>query len=770
MYFDQDASPAERRMAFGLAPAPDATFAADWDHMGVTSQLVDLRAPYTTHLHPTANEQQTEVLLTSSRHASTTTKLLDHRAEERIEIERERARRNGETYREAPQINKDFIFGGPDFLYREPRVQNKPQQFVKSSFPIPRSASSRDQMLHRNMSAGLLSDDRARCVRDCRRALEEALHSHPSLEGKRLFVDTSFFVGSRAAQYAEGTPVDASVAEPRDVCRLTQLFPEALVFDPDPPQYTLVSTTSRLHHIVAAMEVVRRTPERLMEAIVTTDPKVPAQDFLFDHGMIGVVVFIDGRWEWTIIDDLIAVDDRKQPLHLATVKWDEVCALEERYGCTHSKGDKRRPISWDPPQILELWPLLVLKAFAKTLGSYSALDNGSTISDAVVMMTGDVPMPHRCLSAAYSGEDLSQVLTESQTSYTLIYPRRSGNTATYPGLEFQCPNLLPCILTSIQDFVSSVYCPWGTMKKAVQPRRRHDAPIVEVHYHVELPTDALHIFFERIETFMVPPPSHPQLSVSGVMAPDVPTRLALNISTAVCTELLLCLEQSDPKVQAHLPFSVRRALPFGCISWRVTSTASGAVVAGRSEEVCRQLALHTSMEPGSYAIEILLTMAPSIPFQFTISAPATAVLTLSRGSMDPEVHGVCTRFLQASSLALEEASSCGAFGDRDLEYSPSKKMLSDVLTRRASRLIKPTIAAEVKNAFTDGDILQRGALGEDAAHRALLSLILKGTPGGEAFLQHVHNASSSGGISLAAFNEAIQAATTAGGFSIGQSE
>lgn len=767
MFFDQDASPEERRRAVGLPPAPDAAFAAEWDSMSVTAQLVDLRAPYATHLHPTAKSQRDEIFLTSTRHAAATTKLLDQRGEERIEIERERARRNGETYKEAPAISRDLIFGGPEFLFREPKVQHKPQHFTKSSQPIPRNASSCDPMLHRNMTAELVSDDRARCVRDCRRALVEAVASIPAEGGKRLFVDTSFFAGSRAALYADGTPTDANVAEPHDVVRLSHLCPEALIFDPDPPAYTIVSTTSRFHHIVAAMEIARRRPEVLMEMLVTSEPTLSAQDFMFDYGMIGAVMYIDGRWEWVIIDDLITVDDRKQPLHIATVRCEEICALEERYGCSHSKGDRRRPISWDPPQLIELWPLLLLKAYAKFRGTYAALDNAEPISDAVVALTGYIPLPQQQLAPDHTGEDLLQDLSSVPPGYTLLYPRRTKATEACPGLDITCPSLLPCLLLSTADSICSVYCPWGTMRKVTYPlKRMHDAPTSEVHFQIEVPVDALHVFFERVETFAVPIPSHPQLSVCGVMTPDVPTRLALNISTAVCTDVQLCLEQADPRAQMHIPFSTRRVLPFGCVAWRIISNDTGTVVGGCGEEVRRQQALQMSIEPGNYVIEITVTLAPAIPFQFTVSAPATAVLTLSRDGTNPEVHGVCTKFLQGSSLALLEASTTGGAFMGDLEYSPSKQMLTDVLTRRASRLIKPTIAAEVKEAFAAGDILQRGTLHDDAAQRALLSLLLKGTPGGEAFVKHLHGASTEGGITLASFNEALQAANAAGGFQL----
>lgn len=774
MFFDQDASPSERRVAFGLPPAPDDAFAQDWDAMDVTAQLVELRAPYQIHEHASAKEQQAQIHLVSRRHAATTTMLLDRREEERIEIERERARRNGEVYQEAPPIHKDPISGGPDFLYREPRVQNKPQCFAKKAIPIPCSASSHEPMLHRNLVARLTSDDRARCVRDCRRCLDDALQRSRVTEGgMHLFVDNSFFVGARASQYPEGTPTDAAMAEPRDVLRLTHLYPDGLVFDPSPPPYALVSTTSRLHHVVAAMELARSNgrTDALMETLITTDPAIPAQDFLFDYGMIGVVLFVDGRWEWVIIDDLVAVDDRKQPLHLATLRWEEMCALEERYGCSHTKGDRRRPISWDAPTMLELWPLLVLKAMSKTVGSYAALDCSRTISDMVVMLTGCVPLPTSTISAVHTAEDLVQELAETPTSFTLLYPRHPQKSEVWAGLEVECPTNLPCILAHTPvnfevDSTVAIYCPWGTIRKTQRSTvRLHDPPTTEVHYLVELPLDAVHVFFERVETFIAPNQSYPLVAIGGVMTPSVPTRLALSISTAVQTEILFSLEQSDPMFQTYLPFSCRRCLPFGCISWRICSTSSGEVVLASRDEVRRQQAVYTSLEPGDYMIEILLSMAPAIPFQFSISAPATAVLTLSREGSDPTVHGVCTRFLQASSLALVEAASKGAF-DRDLEYSPSKQMLSDVMTRRASRLFKPEIPNEVRDAFSNGDVLQSGSLHEDAAQRALLSLLLKQTPGGAAFIKCLKQ--SAGGVSLSAFHEAVQAATAAGGFVLEQ--
>lgn len=746
MLFDRQASAADRRIAAGLQPPPDNEFAKDWDSVDVASQLVCFAAPYSSHQHPSSSHDVFLRALVGAPRAASTTELLLAKDKAKLEIERERARRNGEILKEKPPPTKDSVFQGPDFLYREPKVSSKPQQFTKNSLVIPRSCSLQHSMMELTAEAHFVDDDKSRAIRECRLALEEARTLRQTLpddvRAAHRFFDASFFAGSKDANYPDGTPATANAQEPADAVRLSSLYPDALVFDPDPIPYALVGTTIHCHHVIAALEVLRQDMCRkqdLMDLLVSPEG-VSAQDCVFDDGMIGVLIFVDGKWDWVIVDDIVGVDGSGRPLYVATVSWTDVVALEERFGCPHRpQGNSAAEISWEPPTIFELWPLLVVKGLAKRLGGYNALDGG-TVREALSWLSGYVELPVCRLDTDSDTQDLIQNMVESPQQAVLLYPR--PRSAKPPVV--QVSSKLPCLVLGF-DFGAEcrvhVYSPWGSL------RRHHAKSRDEVHYCLSLTLDEVLSVFGFCERFHIRDPCHPMVSMYSVSTPSAPTSFSLTLQSAIKTGVLVSVEQADPRVQRHLPYRERKTLPLGCLSWSVVSACGKTLVHASLQSAQRQVADNVELEPGVYCLSVCLDMCPSIPFRLSLSAPSTALITVAAQGADPFVHGVTTKLMQGCAPPHRR-------GEGGLASTMS--VLDEVMTRRASRLLKPRIPSAIGAAFQWADFLQKGHLDASGAQQALLHYVLHATPAGQAFVQQVQNAirtSQSGGVEMEKFNE-----------------
>lgn len=126
------------------------------------------------------------------------------------------------------------------------------------------------------------------------------------------------------------------------------------------------------------------------------------------YGVIGVLFFVNGAWEWVLVDDTIAVDPtgrRLSFLHIvARITGHSVLSAEAsrsqkasgRFRPQHGSEAVSRPPS-------ELWQPLLEKAFAKLHFAFDGI-NGGHVREALVALTGGIEV-HKSLSKLTQTDD-----------------------------------------------------------------------------------------------------------------------------------------------------------------------------------------------------------------------------------------------------------------------------------------------------------------------------------------------------------------------------
>lgn len=243
---------------------------------------------------------------------------------------------------------------GPEYIYRQPRCQPKMSTFTltnATTFCEATSSFIRPLGSRSGVAATvgyLFSQAAEECANQVRKIVN--LCDKEQLP----FFDKTFYYGDRRCLYPNGAPDDCTVAEPRMVKRLSELY----------PKYPLISNRAHANDItqgqigdcffIGAIAATAAAAEELGELdpikrmFAASDPK---------WGVYGVVFFKNGNWEWVIVDDLIAVDPQsKLPLFAnATAQ--------------------------------ELWPMLLEKAYAKIHSCWDTIDGGLT-REALADLTG----------------------------------------------------------------------------------------------------------------------------------------------------------------------------------------------------------------------------------------------------------------------------------------------------------------------------------------------------------------------------------------------
>lgn len=163
--------------------------------------------------------------------------------------------------------------------------------------------------------------------------------------GKKKFFDTTFFVGSLRTLYPAGSPQDScTVGQPTSIVRATEIFKNELFSAQDE---LLIQGQLGDGHLLAAMKILGA--DHFKKLIVASD---------IEKGIYAVLFWAIGTWEYVIVDDLLPVDEKGEPLFLTT----------------RSKS--------------QLHQVIIEKAFAKLHGSFDAIDGGYTAASLSTLSGG----------------------------------------------------------------------------------------------------------------------------------------------------------------------------------------------------------------------------------------------------------------------------------------------------------------------------------------------------------------------------------------------
>jgi len=275
--------------------------------------------------------------------------------------------------------------GRPYYVDEDPEVEPSRDSLISSCFTT--SSPTRSQICRlprKNIHTDTKNefdvkrDECAAVVREIMDACEES--------GKKFF-DPSFYFDKQENVFPPGTPDDCTVGLPARCMRLSELFGEDCevfvqgeedeIDDPVDASDIVQGSIGDCFLIGAisgiaghGLKVAQRWDKEDAGEVSNQEPSVeheaPIERLLVAYdvnaGVYGVMFFKMGQWEWVIIDDLVPMspDDEEIPLFAN-------CKV----------GD------------MELWPMVLEKAYAKVHHNWDAIDGGFA-GQAVKDMTGGV--------------------------------------------------------------------------------------------------------------------------------------------------------------------------------------------------------------------------------------------------------------------------------------------------------------------------------------------------------------------------------------------
>lgn len=243
----------------------------------------------------------------------------------------------------------------PQYTTRDPKVAPTSAELRHSCFTMKPSRSDMEDILERGNSVSTYGQQWEQAYGDCKAAVQRIIDE--ARRKKLKYFDDSFYFDKRDNMYPDGAPADCTVAEPKQCVRLQEMFPKANVFeDKITPDDITQGEVGDCFLIGAISALASADPSHIRDLFVHFDVEV---------GVYGLVFYKCGGWEWVIVDDFVPY-------------------VKERSGGRYplfasSTGDR-----------VELWPLILEKAYAKLHYNWSTVDGGWA-KEALVDMTGGTP-------------------------------------------------------------------------------------------------------------------------------------------------------------------------------------------------------------------------------------------------------------------------------------------------------------------------------------------------------------------------------------------
>ena len=720
MNIDESNTADERRSLLGLPPAPDEEFAKEWNSAEVLFSSSYLPSQYSSVEHATATPDMKALALTRGCDCLSTS-LMAQRDASRQAIERENAKRNGETILDVVSAD-DTVFGGPAHRFRQPKIQHKLSSFLlHGRVPLHSQlhTSQRPSMTQQNAFAYYASDDWNRARRECQQALDII-----AAAGKKV-VDTNFFPGIRDVLYPDSQNCE-SFAEPADVVSLVQVFPHVPLFS-NGVDLCPVPQNVRSAHLCTAFHILETNQKE--KSLFVAGHGFEADVFLHNFGAIGVLLFVDGQWDWVIVDDLVPVDDSCKPWFLQYLDRNILQQLEAHYGCAHSAADGHIPLTWTESDVGSLWQLLLFKATAKALGSFEAL-HGGIVRESIALLTGGIEVPSFELQTERDIDELIGLFTD-HNALLVAWPRESGSLSGV----WQASSPFPVVITEVTEQAIVVSSLFGTMRRGE-----------ERVFTASLALSEALKFLGRVEGCLIRNPQHPLLTLFDSSRPGTESRaFELELSSAIKTSVLLSLTQADPKYARQLPLSLRQRLPYCVLGVSVEDYTNGSQIKC-CEVVSRDVAVVVDLEQGHYRICVTLAKGPPVPFALSVSAAFTVWMSLWRYGSDRNVHGVGTKDIPSRS---EESTSSPP------RHEPQVHALTRSV-REECNLEPHQHSAAVVDSFNSEDLLMKGTLSLEGTERALFRYLLHHTTAGRATLAELERKKVNDRVNIDEFADLVR--------------
>ena len=239
----------------------------------------------------------------------------------------------------------------------DPKVKPSREDVKRQGAVCSRDTRSKIELFSERLSASATCGESFRAaVAECSAATSAIISQCRSKSTK--FFDESFYFDKRENLFPSGTPDDCTVAEPRICERLSVLYQRAkLIRDRITVDDLAQGAVGNCFFIGALSAIASDRPKDIEELFACWDEQA---------GVYGVMFFKQGGWEWVIVDDFVPITvDRsggRFPLYASS---------------TADAAD------------VELWPMIVEKAYAKMHYSWDSIDGGWA-QEALSDVTGGV--------------------------------------------------------------------------------------------------------------------------------------------------------------------------------------------------------------------------------------------------------------------------------------------------------------------------------------------------------------------------------------------
>ena len=523
--------------------------------------------------------------------------------------------------------------------------------------------------------------------------------------------------------------------------------------------------------------------------------------FLRRFGFIGVLLYINGAWEWVIVDDLVTIDSpaagaAAQPLMLRLVSRRRMEGLQALFGpfARTAAQRGRRGVSGvaagaaASASLLEegddptaLWPHLLQKAAAKWFGSYDAVDGGSPRA-ALEMLTGgtvragtvpddgsmmafdafdDETSGHLCLvyctreltaalgaavvsKAGGAGARRERLIVDEATDCFMVHPSGGGAPVWLPR---RLPLVLRRCFTSSEDArpLVRLASPWGVLGPSGATS-------------VDLTWAEFVCICDYYELCTAPDPEQAYVEAFGLSgAPSANGRsFSFSLRAPLRAPVTVCVRQADPRSHFDLPYDVRRRLPCVGMAMTVTEAVGKSIVYSTPQPVVAiEHSVSLRLVPGEYTVRLAFDEAPSVPYMLRVGASRLVALRLWPTGLHPGVSGAATVRAPLAEVAAPASAEEEARAER-------LRLVLQGAARRESRRSDAEAAEEaaaarvpdtVRTAFGVVDVVERGSLDVRGTERAAAEYFFAHTAEGRLLRDAIaaQAATGDGKVSLAGF-------------------
>lgn len=228
--------------------------------------------------------------------------------------------------------------GGPEHIYREPRVAPRAAQISQACVTTDVSRSRIKPMSQHKDYQTTVAKLFEYAANQCRDQVNAIIAQ--CQKTKKPFFDQHFYYDSRLTMYPKGSPTDCTVTEPRQCMRASQIMPGCPLFQNGVASGDIVQGAIGDCFFIGAVSALASCTAQHLKPIERLFVA-----YSVEHGVYGVLFFKDGGWEWVIVDDWVAVNPDKTPLYASAPNG-------------------------------ELWPLIIEKAYAKVHNAFDTIDGG----------------------------------------------------------------------------------------------------------------------------------------------------------------------------------------------------------------------------------------------------------------------------------------------------------------------------------------------------------------------------------------------------------